>query len=85
MPLRYSIQPAFSLAQIVERELGGLVVIDRIDDDAAVVARPQSDPNRPIDGQRQHEAVVVVGMLADQIDPTRGPDDPAGRLPETAS
>ncbi len=54
-----------------------------MDRHAAVVAGPQGDPHRPVNGQRQHEAVVVVGMLADEVDPAGGTDDPPRHLAET--
>jgi len=50
---------------------------------AAVAARPQRDPHRSIDGQRQDEAVVVVGVLADQIDPARRANHPLRLAAET--
>ena len=50
-----------------------------MDHDAAIRPRPEGDPGGAIDGHRQHEAVVVVGVLADQIDPPRRPHDALGR------
>ena len=63
-------------------ELAGFLVVDRVDLHAAVAARPQGDPGGPIDGQRQHEAVVVIGVLADQVDSPRGPHDKRGACPK---
>jgi hypothetical protein len=37
-----------------------------------------------LDRHRQHEAVVVVGVLADQVDPTGGEDHPDRRSSELA-
>ena len=33
------------------------------------------DPDLEVDRGREHEAEVVVGVLADEVDPPRGPDD----------
>ena len=63
-------------------ELADFLVVDRVDIHAAVASRPQGDPGGPIDGQRQHEAVVVIGVLADQVDSPRGPHDKSGGLPK---
>ena len=69
VPLRYSSQPSLVCFRSIEGKFLGFVVIDGMHDHLAVVARLQGDPHGAIDGQRQHETVVVVGMLADQIHP----------------
>ena len=44
--------------------------------------RPQGDPDRAVDGQREDEAVVVVGVFADEVYPAWGPYDPTWWLAE---
>ena len=39
------------------------------------------DQHQPVDRGRQHEAVVVVGVLPDQVDPPRGRPDALGVAP----
>jgi len=48
-----------------------------------IVAGSQRDPDGPVDGHGQYEAVVVVGVLADQVDPPGRPDDVRRRRAET--
>ena len=57
------------------REVGGA------DADLAPLAQPSGELDAGVDGHREHEAVVVVGVLADQVDAPRGPpgDDRAAR------
>ena len=52
--------------------------------DPVVVARRQRDRGRAVDRERQHEAVVVVGVLADQVDPPGGAPEPGGGAAEHA-
>src|SRR5688500_7132880 len=33
----------------------------------AIATRPKGDPDRAIDRHREHEAVVVVGVIADEV------------------
>ena len=44
--------------------------------DPAVVGRQVGDADLEVDRRGQDEAVVVVGVLADEVDPTGRPDDP---------
>ena len=44
--------------------------------DPAVVGRQIGDADLEVDGRRQHEPEVVVGVLADEVDPAGGADDP---------
>ena len=46
-------------------------VLARADHDPLVVSRRRGDPRRSIDRHRHDEAVVVVGVLADQVHATR--------------
>ena len=61
-------------------EFQGRVVIEGMQHDAPVGARAQRDPSRPVDCHRQDKPVVVVGMLADQVDASRGAHHDGGRL-----
>ncbi len=54
--------------QVIEVEGVALPEIQRVDRHLPVARRPQRDPGRPINGHRQHEAIVVIGVLADQVD-----------------
>ena len=58
-------------------DLGDLVGEGAGDPQHPVIAEPQRDHGAPVDGERQHEAEVVVGVLADQVDAAGG--DPGGR------
>ena len=49
----------------------GAVVVGGDDLHPVVVARPGSDAGAEVDGAGKHEAVVVVGVLADQVHPPR--------------
>ena len=71
------------VADVVQGELARLVVVDREDGHAAVVSWLQGDPYGAIDRQRQDEAVVVVGVFAEEIDSAWGADDPTGCAAET--
>jgi hypothetical protein len=51
-------------------ETGELVEVHRVDDDAAVVARAERNPDRAVDCHRQDEP-VDVGVIADQVHATR--------------
>ena len=68
------------LGTCVSGELVALVVIvGGHDSDAIVGARRDGDFGGEVDGAGQHETVVVVGVLADQVDTTRCTDDVGGR------
>ena len=41
-----------------------------------VPAQPDGDHRRAVDGEGQHEAVVVVGVLPDEVHPSRGTPHP---------
>jgi hypothetical protein len=45
------------------------------------VADPGGRECREFDCGGKHEAVVVIGMLADQVDASRRAEDPRGRAP----
>src|SRR5690606_2113777 len=53
---------------------GFLVDLQRVNPHQVVAAPPARQQNIPADGQRHDEAVVVIGMLADEVDPPRRPD-----------
>ena len=67
------------LGQAVERELAPLIVVDRMNQHGPVIAGAQRDPDRPVDGQWEDKAVVVIRVFPDQVDASRGADDPARR------
>ena len=43
--------------------------------DPSVIGRLERNRNGAIDGDREHEALVVVGVLANQVDATRRPGE----------
>ncbi len=56
--------------QFVERELDELAgSLERLHRNAVVVATRDRRMRAQVDRERQHVAAVVVGVLADQIDP----------------
>ena len=59
---------------LVERELIGVGQVGGYDMHAPVVAGARGHIRRPIDRHRKDKTVVVVGMLADQIDTARRTD-----------
>src|SRR5262249_56211431 len=48
-----------------------VAVVARADDEHSVLARRGGDPRRSIERHRQHESVVVIGVLADQVHASR--------------
>jgi hypothetical protein len=65
----------------VERELIGLiVVIGGNHPHGTIVARRTADHRLVIDGAGQHEAVVIVGMFADQVDAAWRLNNMGGRV-----
>jgi hypothetical protein len=62
--------------------VGGIVEVERVRHDLVIAAGLQGNPDGAIDGDREHEAVIVVGMLADQGDAARGANDERGRVVE---
>ena len=67
------------LGTCISSELVALVVIvGSHDPDAIVGTRRDGDFGGEVDGAGQHETVVVVGVLADQVDTTRCADDVGG-------
>ena len=72
----------FGIFYRVEGEFAAFLVVDRMHDHLAVVAGLECNPHGPIDGQGKNKPVVVIGVLADQIHPARGADDPLGLPPE---
>ena len=70
----------------VERELIGLiVVIGGNHPHRTIVARRTADHRLVVDGAGQHKTVVVIGMLADQVDAAWRLNDMAGRITEGVS
>ena len=59
------------LRQGVERDLPPLAELQRTGAQQAIRARRECHDDMAIDGHRQHEAVVVVGVLANQVDAAR--------------
>jgi hypothetical protein len=55
--------------RLVEIERDRLAEVLGANDELPIVARHGGDPGSTIDRARQDEAFVVVGVLADQIDP----------------
>jgi len=52
---------------LVDRKLIPGVELGAVDPDDAIGARPRRDEGGTIDGDGQHEALVVVGVLTDQV------------------
>jgi hypothetical protein len=61
--------------QVIELELEGLIVFQRVDDGAPVGARAQGDAHGAVDRHRQDVALVVVGVFADEVHPSRRADE----------
>ena len=59
----------------VEVEFGSVVEAFRSDDQHAVVARRDGDMGRQVNRRRHHKAIVIIGMLANQVDATRRAED----------
>ena len=49
--------------------------VDRVDDDPIVGAGAERDEHVAIDRERQAQPVLVVGVVADQVDPARRPHE----------
>ena len=62
---------ARAAAAIAGRNRLGLGVLARMHHDRPIVPRRRGDPGRSIERHRHHESVVVIGVLADQIDAAR--------------
>jgi hypothetical protein len=82
------LDPAAAVAgEVVEREVCR-AELERVRTHMCVIASTQSDPQLTVDRDRQHEAVVVVGVLANEVDAPRRTDhqrrDPAESLGELA-
>ena len=69
---------------LVQGKLDRLAVVERVHHDARIDAAAQRDRDLAVDGHRQHEAVVVVGVLADQVDATRRANQHRGAGAEAA-
>src|SRR6185436_808240 len=72
------VEPAASALGARSIEIERFVLAEALRDDAhdAIVARRPGDVGAAIDGHRQCESVVVIGMFANQIDATRRGEDP---------
>ena len=61
--------------EVVDGDLDRHLVERRHDPDAAVIARAERDDGAPADREGEDEPVVVVGVLADEVDAAgRGPE-----------
>ena len=70
----------------VERELIGLiVVIGGNHPHGTIVARRTADHRLVVNSAGEHKTVVVIGMLADQVDAAWRLNDMAGRVAEGVS
>ena len=49
-------------------------------EDAIVLAGPQGDAGGAVDGQGEDEAIVVVGVFADEVDASRRAHDGGGQF-----
>ncbi len=78
--------PAVALGyETVQREAVGLVEIEARELDAPPSRRPERDRDLEVDRDGQDEALVVVGVLADQVDPPGRPDELDRTLPGVAT
>ena len=50
--------------------------------DLSITPEPERDRDMPIDGGRQDEALVVIGVLADDVHATRRDGDRSRRIAE---
>ena len=62
----------------IETELRRIVEVKRPDANRAIAARAPRKPDIAIDGRRQHKPVVVVSVLANQVDAARRADHHLG-------
>ncbi len=70
------VEPRAGLRPIaVEVETVALAAIEPDELDPSIGHRQVGDPDLEVDRRRQHEPLVVVGVLADQVDPSGRPDD----------
>ena len=61
--------PGLGALDRIEREGVGLVEVDRVDRASRPADTPAHDDRRPIDGRGHDQAAVVVGVVAQQLDP----------------
>ena len=54
-------------------------------DDATVASRTECDPDPAVDRHREHEAIVVVGVVADEVHATGGAREERRIAPEAAA
>ena len=68
-------RPTLGYPWVVEPEHDGHAVahveVQRAHDEGAVAGRGCDGTRCPLDGDRQHEALVLVHVLADDVDPSR--------------
>ena len=72
--LLYELLTGFLPFASVELRKAGLLEIQRMNRYAKIFAGSQRDPDGPINRDRQHEALIVVGVFADQINAARRPN-----------
>jgi hypothetical protein len=72
------VEPAAPLGRPRMIEIELLSLLEALGDDAdpAIASFRRGDDRAAIDRHRQREAVVVIGVLADQVDATRRGEDP---------
>ena len=66
----------------VQAELDRVIEVERVSAHRAVAARAPGEPHVTVDGGGQHKAVVVVGVLSDQVDAPRRAHHHFGRRAE---
>src|SRR5215467_2120047 len=64
---------------VTQIDFGTFVEIFGMDSEALVRARSNRGPSIEVDRGRKNEAVVVIGMFADQVDTTRSAEQPRSR------
>ena len=62
--------------EVVERDLTSRIESDRMGANHAVRAAGKRHPDMAVNRHGQHPAVVVVGVLTDEVDTTRSRRDP---------
>ncbi len=67
---------------VVERELDRVLKVDRVRPHLTVGALPTRERDVTVDSRGQHKAVVVIGVLADQVDAARRAHHHFGRGPK---
>src|SRR5581483_2178010 len=79
--LAHTLDIARPALDVFGRQVDGVGLLARSQHDAVVIAAAEGQAQLQVDSGRQHEAAVVVGVLANQVHPARRPHgEDVGRL-----